>query len=229
MKKKRSMKKFISILVGVWALCSVISCGPMDETYKDFIKDGPIMYLTRLSTDSIVVRNGWERVEVSFPIITDGRSSKVVLAMNQEDTLKYDLVKDGRTNVFLNNMREGSVIFSAWLEDEEGNKSLATDFTGNVYGEQYKNYLLNRSIVSKIMNNGNLIIKYVTLLDSTVVASRLTWNNNGVQTTKVSFYNESERDTLNNFQGNTFTMETLHVPDKNVLDSIWSKPVTYTK
>lgn len=223
------MKKFIVILTSVWMLCTMIACGPMDETYKNFIKDGPIMYLTRLASDSIVVRNGWERVEISFPLITDGRSSKVVISMNQEDTLKYDLVKNGRTNIFLDNMREGSVIFSAWLEDEEGNKSLSTDFTGMIYGTQYKNYLLNRSIVSKTMKDGNLILKYATLLDSTIVASRLTWNNNGIEVTKVSFYSESERDTLYNFKGDTFTMETLHVPDKNVLDSIWSKPITYTK
>ena len=54
----------------------------MDATYKDFVKDGPIMYLTRLSKDSITVRNGWERVLISFPIVKDGRSTKIALALN---------------------------------------------------------------------------------------------------------------------------------------------------
>lgn len=223
------MKKHIFILVGVMMLNLITACGPMDETYKDYIKDGPIMYLTRLAEDSLEVRNGWERIEVSFPVITDGRSTKVAVSINQTDTVRQNLANGARTAVLLNNMKEGSVVFTAWLEDDEGNKSLSREFEGRVYGTQYQNYLLNRSIVSKTMSSGNLIVKYSMLLDSVTVASRLTWNNNGVETTKVSFYKESERDTLYNFTGNTFTMETLFVPEENVLDSIWSNPVTYTK
>ena len=59
------MKKFIFISVSILIFCSIISCESMDATYKDFVKDGPIMYLTRLSKDSITVRNGWERVLIS--------------------------------------------------------------------------------------------------------------------------------------------------------------------
>lgn len=223
------MKKCALILVNILILSFVVSCGPMDEVYKDFIKDGPIMYLTRLSEDSLEVHNGWNRIMVSFPIIKDGRSTKVAISLNQVDTTRYDLAEGKRTEIFINNMKEGSVVFSAWLEDDEENKSLTTDFTGTVYGVQYQNYLLNRPIVSKTMNSGNLIIKYSMLLDSISVASRLTWNDNGVEKTKISFYKESERDTLYNFTGNTFTMETLYVPEKGVLDSIWSKPVIYNK
>ena len=223
------MKKFIFILANIWILCSVVSCEPMDATYKDFIKDGPIMYLTRLSQDSIIVRNGWERVQISFPIIKDGRSTRVALALNQNDTLRYDLVKEKRTNILLENMREGSIILSAWLEDNESHKSLSTDFTGVIYGAQYKSYLLNRPIVSKTMTSGDLIIKYSMLLDSTLVASRLTWQDGDIQKTKVSYYYPSATDTLFNFKGDSFIMETLYAPDKNVLDSIWSKPVTYSK
>ena len=73
------MKKFIFISVSILIFCSIISCESMDATYKDFVKDGPIMYLTRLSKDSITVRNGWERVLISFPIVKDGRSTKIAL------------------------------------------------------------------------------------------------------------------------------------------------------
>lgn len=58
----------------------------MDATYKDFVKDGPIMYLTRLSKDSITVRNGWERVLISFPIVKDGHGQVRV----ERIVLEYD-------------------------------------------------------------------------------------------------------------------------------------------
>lgn len=77
------MKKFIFISVSILIFCSIISCESMDATYKDFVKDGPIMYLTRLSKDSITVRNGWERVLISFPIVKDGRSTKIAPALNK--------------------------------------------------------------------------------------------------------------------------------------------------
>lgn len=223
------MKKFIFISVSILIFCSIISCESMDATYKDFVKDGPIMYLTRLSKDSITVRNGWERVLISFPIVKDGRSTKIALALNQSDTVRYELAKNKRTDILLENMREGSIIFSAWLEDDELNKSLATDFTGTIYGTQYQSYLLNRSIVSKSMQSGNLVIKYSMLLDSTLVASRLTWNKGGEETTKTSYYNKEGQDVLEDFTGDSFIMETLYAPQENVLDKIWSKPVKYTK
>ena len=212
------MKKFIFISVSILIFCSIISCESMDATYKDFVKDGPIMYLTRLSKDSITVRNGWERVLISFPIVKDGRSTKIALALNQSDTVRYELAKNKRTDILLENMREGSIIFSAWLED-----------TGTIYGTQYQSYLLNRSIVSKSMQSGNLVIKYSMLLDSTLVASRLTWNKGGEETTKISYYNKEGQDVLEDFTGDSFIMETLYAPQENVLDKIWSKPVKYTK
>lgn len=95
------MKKFIFISVSILIFCSIISCESMDATYKDFVKDGPIMYLTRLSKDSITVRNGWERVLISFPIVKDGRSTKIALALNQSDTVRYDLAKNKRTDILL--------------------------------------------------------------------------------------------------------------------------------
>ncbi len=64
-------------------------------------------YLTRLSKDSITVRNGWERVLISFPIVKDGRSTKIALALNQSDTVRYELAKNKRTDILLENMRGG--------------------------------------------------------------------------------------------------------------------------
>ena len=105
------MKKFIFISVSILIFCSIISCESMDATYKDFVKDGPIMYLTRLSKDSITVRNGWEK---SVDFISDSerrRSTKIALALNQSDTVRYELAKNKRTDILLENMREGSIIF----------------------------------------------------------------------------------------------------------------------
>ena len=74
-----------------------------------------------------------------------------------------------------------------------------------------------------------IVIKYSMLLDSTLVASRLTWNKGGEETTKISYYNKEGQDVLEDFTGDSFIMETLYAPQENVLDKIWSKPVKYTK
>lgn len=67
------------------------------------------------------------------------------------------------------------------------------------------------------MQSGNLVIKYSMLLDSTLVASRLTWNKGGEETTKISYYNKEGQDVLEDFTGDSFIMETLYAPQENVL------------
>ena len=144
------MKKFIFISVSILIFCSIISCESMDATYKDFVKDGPIMYLTRLSKDSITVRNGWERVLISFPIVKDGRSTKIALALNQSDTVRYELAKNKRTDILLENMREGSIIFSAMLFFTSLAYAQNVEFKASApsvvaVGEQFKlEYTLNK-------------------------------------------------------------------------------------
>ena len=54
------------------------------------------------------------------------------------------------------------------------------------------------------MQSGNLVIKYSMLLDSTLVASRLTWNKGGEETTKISYYNKEGQDVLEDFTGDSF-------------------------
>ncbi len=80
------------------------------------------------------------------------------------------------------------------------------------------------------MQSGNLVIKYSMLLDSTLVASRLTWNKGGEETTKISYYNKEGQDVLEDFTGDSFyNGNPCMLRRKNVLDKIWSKPVKYTK
>ena len=76
------MKKFIFISVSILDyFVPLYLASQWMRLIRTLFKDGPIMYLTRLSKDSITVRNGWERVLISFPIVKDGRSTKIALAL----------------------------------------------------------------------------------------------------------------------------------------------------
>ena len=70
-------------------------------------------------------------------------------------------------------------------------------------GTQYQSYLLNRSIVSKGMQSGNLVIKNIPCCWTTLVASGLTWNKGGEETTKISYYNKEGQDVLEDFTGDS--------------------------
>ena len=63
-------------------LAVVSACGGMDETYKDFIGDKPIVYLARNESDSIKVQNGRERVRMTIPPTMDPRIEYVKVTWN---------------------------------------------------------------------------------------------------------------------------------------------------
>lgn len=209
-------------------LCALVSllaggCSPMDDTYKDFIKDGPILYLTKIPHDSILIREGMYRVQIVIPEINDNRSNKVFVSWNNgESSTMQELNSVGKTEVNLDNLREGSFIFTCRLEDDDGHKSLNTDVQAVTYGEVYQSYLTNRFITS-MQYDDDLHLNFSKLIDSTAIASSITWSRNGTEATKIFYYDQTNKIQLEKFQGTTFKMKTLYKPTKASLDIFPSK------
>lgn len=222
MKKNMNMK-YISLIYICVVSFFVIGCSPMDDTYKDFDKDGPITYLTKLSSDSVLVDGGWYRLQVSIPKVKDNRAEKVFIIWNNgKDSLRTPLNANGRTNILLENMREGSFILTCRLEDNDGNRSLNTDVQGMVYGDTYQSYLRNRIIASKSSSEGDLLLKFNNLSDSTAIASVITWQKSSQETTETFYYDETNTIRLEEFGGTSFKMKTLYKPEIRALDYIES-------
>ncbi len=137
---------FYCFLIGI--LTYTMGCSKLDSNYKQFIGDGEITYVQK--ADSLRVRGGDQRAEISWLLISDPRvSSYKIYWDNRQDSLTGDLKKTDEIDtirVIVNNLEEGTHDFEVILYDEKGNSSVTTSAPGKVYGTFYKNSLLNRSI-----------------------------------------------------------------------------------
>ncbi|MDD3562025.1 DUF4998 domain-containing protein, partial [Petrimonas mucosa] len=70
------MKNSITLLI-VSTILLVYGCSPMDYKYSDFIKDGPITYLTKLDENSVKGIGGRNRIRIVIPELDDPRASQV--------------------------------------------------------------------------------------------------------------------------------------------------------
>lgn len=221
------MKYIYLLLICFFSL--LVGCSSMDDTYKDFYKNGPIIYLTKIPGDEVLVQGGWYRTQFTLPHIRDMRVNKVFITWNNgKDSLRSNINSSGKTNILIDNLREGTFIFTCRLEDNEGNKSLNTDITGYTYGDSYQMYLNNRIITKKEVDANSLVLFFSNLIDSTAVASSFTWSNGTGDITKTFYYDKTNSITLENFNDIKFKMKTLYRPDPYVLDEIWSKEEEFT-
>lgn len=222
------MIRYILFLIIAVLLC-LTSCGPMDETYKDFIKDGPVLYLSKIQKDSVLVETGWNRAKFTLPLVNDNRSKKIVVSWsNGKNSKTAELNPSGKTEVMFDDLWEGSIIFSCKLEDNDGNTSLNTDISATIYGEIYQSYLINRPIINQIYDGNDLRILFSDLSDSTAISASVTWpKNDGTEASRVFAYDKSNEIKLEDFEGKSFKMKTLYRPDSLALDNIWSQERVY--
>lgn len=200
----------------------LFSCSKMDDGYKDFIKDGEIIYTGR--ADSVKTYPGNNRILLSMLLLSDPKISTVkVYWNNKADSAVKSIVRNAGVDTvyfMLNNMPEASYSFEIYTYDNNRHSSVKTESIGMVYGQNYINSLFNRSL------------KSVTYLPGS--KARLVWFGPSVQTVgqhiaytdslgiaKAAFIPRTEDTTyLLNFKKNaSFQYKTLYKPETNAIDT----------
>src|SRR5690606_20106658 len=135
---------YIIILVLISGIYS--SCSKMDDTYKDFIKDGKIPYTGK--ADPISVHPGRNRLVLAWPTPTDPKAIKAKLYWNnRQDSLEVPINRDAdSTKVTFNDWEEGTYVFEVYTFDDKGTSSLRVELMANVYGDRYESRLLSRPL-----------------------------------------------------------------------------------
>lgn len=209
---------------------AIFSCTKMDA-YKDFIKDGPIIYTGRV--DSIKVYPGNSRILLTMLLLSDPKITKVKIYWNdKKDSAVQNIVRTSGVDTvkfMLTNMPEGTHTFNIYTYDDKGHSSIKVDTLGIVYGQNYINSLFNRSLRSVNYIGGSkarLIwygpssqtigeqIKYTDSLGANIDFIEPVYKPNG-QTKDTTI--------LNNFKKlNYFQYRTLYKPVPNAIDTFYS-------
>jgi hypothetical protein len=149
--------KFVNVkacLVMLLAAGFILSCSKMDA-YKEFIKDGPIIYTGRV--DSVNIYPGNNRILLTMLLLSDPKITKVKVFWNDKhDSAVQNIVRSvgvDTVRFMLTNMPEGTQNFNLYTYDDNGHSSIRVDTTGIVYGQTYISTLFNRSIKSITYKN----------------------------------------------------------------------------
>lgn len=144
----------------------VISCSKEDD-YKKFMEGGEIVYAGML--DSVFAQSGKERINLQMYLGQDASVTKIKVYWNDgEDSSQVDIarpVESNEVNLLIPNLPVGSYNFKLYTYDSHNNSSVAKNFSGVSYGDDFENTMVNRRIASIKQNKtaDSLLFNWVTL------------------------------------------------------------------
>jgi hypothetical protein len=213
----KSIKNFSLI---VCAAFFVFACTPMDDNFKDFVEDGPITYLTKLNVEEVTIIGERNRAQIILPQLYDLRAKKVVVYWaNKTQNMEHPINTGGQTSFTIENLAEGTYIFEFVLMDNDGNKSLITPVTAEIYGDVYETYLMNRPIMSYTSG----IVTFAESKEATMLSSIIEWSNEGKKDSIIVDTITTEV-VLTDFSASSFRYRTSYRPGK---EDIFHSPWTY--
>lgn len=219
----RKMRFFISTLLMLFVCLT--ACKKMDSTYKEYVIPGGYKYTGM--ANSAQVYPGYNRVKVSWlrgadPSVTSAR----IFWNNYADSVELNIPLTGDTiSYIINNLLEQSYSFVIKTYDAEGNYSVPVEVVGESFGENYQTGLLNRYIISSIME--------------TDVKMQITWGNpditGGANSTEVEYTNVEGEVKTKRFEvsdsksaiedykaGTDYRVRTLYMPDSMSIDTFYT-------
>jgi hypothetical protein len=227
------MKKvLIRFILPLCLLSFVFSCDDMNSLHQDDLDRGEIIYPGKV--DSIEAIPGNNRVKLSWLINADSRIIKTVITWNNgKDFVSVPLnravVEPVRVGTELS-LPEGAYIFVFYTMDEDGNSSLETEKTVEIYGSNYGAALQSRNIVvMKPEPGGKLQIKLPEVLDEDLLYSTLIYTDNSQSPPKRKSVRIENRVTDTVIAGvslETFQIASVFRP-KGALDTVSSQPRQY--
>jgi hypothetical protein len=217
------------MFIAMSLLIAVQGCEDMRETYTEFTKDGEILYIAK--ADSISIRNGKERVEISWLLLSDPKVSSYKIEWNNgADSIVGDVTKTkyvDTVRVLIGNLPEDLYNFDIFLYDDKGNSSIKSSISGKTYGRLYQESLRNR-----VFNYTNRVGNDVEIL----------WGNvsDGMYATDI-YYKSTEGDSVKSVIGvdtnlvvlrdvpknATLNYRTAFIPEQNALDTFYCDYSTF--
>ncbi len=216
-----------TLKLGIFFLIVLTSCSKMDHYYKDYIIERTLVG----KVDSVWIKPGENRMELYWLNSKDMTAKNLIVYWNDNhDSALAPINNAIDTGSFIiNGLEEGDYLFSIITTDVKGNRSLPIEKSTTIYGNTYRNGLLNQGIDHVVLFRDSAIIL---------------WNAIGTKTLLVG--NEIEYTDRNNKQQIVFaplnslittiynidttkktSVRSLYKPDLKALDDIFSNPVEY--
>ncbi len=219
------------LLPGIFFLMLVIAaCLPKDGDYSGYLDKAEAIYPGR--PDSIIVMPGYNRANINVLISTDPRAVKIRLYWNsRRDSMDAVITKDEiakRKIIGVPYIPEGVYTFELVTFDKEGNRSVVSEKTGQVFGPIYVRGLANRIVKNKIVVSGNPAVIWYSETDTTSVMAGTEVAYKLRSGGSVKIFTSKRRDTTiltNAIAGGKMILRTAYIP-ANAIDTFYAKSDT---
>ena len=215
--KKTALVSLVAVML--------FGCSKPDD-YKKYLDGGDILYSGKL--DSVKINPGNNRVQLTGLLKADPKINRIKIFWNdKKDSIEYsvNMNTDPRKFSQIFNVEEGIRSFLVYTFDAAGNRSVAVNAVGRVYGPRYAASLTNRVIGSATQVNGETGIDWLTIdLSAGPFATEIRYNSTtGLKTVRVPI--TSERTVLNDLAStaSTINTRTLYLPTKSSIDTFYTE------
>ena len=219
----------INKILGLGALLMVIlnSCTKSDHFYKDYIIERT--YVGKV--DSVWIKPGENRMKMYWLNSKDLSANKLVLYWNDnKDSVIAPIDHAQDTGSFLlNNLEEGDYLFNIISTDTKGNRSLPIEKSVTIYGNTYRNGLLNQGIDHVVLFRDSAIILWNSIGTKTLLmGNEITYTDKDNKEQIVFAPHNSLITTIYNVDTTKeASVRSLYKPDGKALDDIYSNSAEF--
>ena len=206
----------------LFSLLIFTTCKDPEGLYKEYLVPNGLIYPAKaLNAEA---HPGRERIEIAW---LNGVQPSVVKARifwnNYTDSI--DVAIDPGKEVITKEIKplaENSYMFMIRTYDAAGNGSVPVEVIGEVYGEMYRNSLVNRAMKSAVYNTDetSLRVEWSAATDITEVGINLSYTDiNGAKRTRLIYPSEISA-TIRDFKaGEPVFYNTVYKPDSLAIDN----------
>lgn len=216
------MKLFKKLTLVFLFIGTLVSCDGMDATYKEFIEDGPIVYIGKV--DSLKAYAGRDRVMLEWQKLLDPRAKTAkIFWENRTKSLDVPLTDNSKITQFVvDNLAEGTYVFEVCTYDTHGNSSIMSEVPCVVYGDIYEKLLFNTKVKTAVFKDGELTITFSSSLESTFFGSEITYMSSENISKTVILEAPETVIKIDDFSGSNFTYRSVYLPEKTAIDYFYS-------
>ncbi|EAQ48864.1 DUF4998 domain-containing protein [Leeuwenhoekiella blandensis] len=202
------------------------------DDYKKFAADGEISYTERI--DSLKAFSGNNRIMLQGVVNADPKITELRVFWNDKrDSLSLPVTRSegiDTLEVMIEDIPENIYNFELRTYDAKGNKSLASNITGTVYGERYQNTLFNRPVTANNLIEDSLAIAYAGMdLSSGVIGTEVVYTNTADVETTVFVPIDEDVWSITDFKPlSTYQYRTVFKPEETAIDTFYTEYVSFT-
>ncbi len=165
------------------ALVLIMSCTKMDHYYKDYVIER--IYIGK--PDSIWLQPGDKKVRFGIRTPKDAEAKELVVKWNNgSDSTSFDINHSVTQQYFIvNNIAEGSHVFTAYTSNKDGLRSVPMELSTTVYGDVYRANLNPRELSHTVKFKDSLAFVWKKMISEQVVGMEIQYTSKSGVSSKV--------------------------------------------